>query len=248
MESKEALQQMARTLEASGEYRVLTRLSTEAHTPIRYAEPSGGQVFTGCVLDTETTGLDHNKDKVIEIGMVVFEYDAGGILRVVDRIDELQDPGFPLDPKTTHLTGITDADLAGRSFDAGRINHAAERCALVIAHNAGFDRRMVEPIFPVFATRPWACSQTQIPWAEWNISSAKLEYLAFTNGFFYDAHRAETDCLALLHLLARPSPLPGAGESVFAVLRRNARKNGAHLWLAGLPFDQKDQAKAEGYL
>ncbi len=62
---------LAKRLEEHPDYRVLRRL------PIReaYAPPDGKMLKKGLVLDTECTGLSHDKDEVIELAMVVFEYD-----------------------------------------------------------------------------------------------------------------------------------------------------------------------------
>ena len=70
--------------------------------------------------------------------------------------------------------------------------------ALVIAHNAEFDRKFAEKAFDVFTMKVWACSMTQILWAEESFESPKLEYLAMKSGFFYDGHRAAVDCNAAI--------------------------------------------------
>lgn len=64
-------------------------------------------------LDLETTGLDPNRDAIIEIGAVRFR-DG----RVEDELSQLVNPGRPLPSFITKLTGITDQMLA----EAPRIN------------------------------------------------------------------------------------------------------------------------------
>lgn len=59
-------------------------------------------------LDLETTGLDPLSDEVIEIGAVRF---SGP--RIEAEWSTLVNPGRPLTPYITQLTGITDAMLAG---------------------------------------------------------------------------------------------------------------------------------------
>ncbi len=67
---------------------------------------------------------------------------------------------------------------------------------LVIAHNAGFDRRFLEKLAPGFALKAWACSQSQIDWEGEGIEGTRLSYLVAGAGYFYDKHRAVNDCLA----------------------------------------------------
>ncbi|MGD2057917.1 MAG: helicase C-terminal domain-containing protein [Anaerolineales bacterium] len=58
-------------------------------------------------FDLETTGLDTVRDAVIEIGAVHFRGD-----RIEDEFQTLVNPGRPLDPIITELTGLNDAMLA----------------------------------------------------------------------------------------------------------------------------------------
>jgi ATP-dependent DNA helicase DinG len=59
-------------------------------------------------LDLETTGLDPERDAIIEIGAVRFRGS-----RVEDEWNTLVNPGQPLSPLIVQLTGITDDMLAG---------------------------------------------------------------------------------------------------------------------------------------
>ena len=59
-------------------------------------------------LDLETTGLDPERDRVIEVGAVVFTLDA-----VRARLERLADPGRSIPDAVQRLTGITAEDLTG---------------------------------------------------------------------------------------------------------------------------------------
>ena len=91
---------MAMALDQHPDYKVLRRL-----VPRQVFHPTApGQVLQrGIVLDTETTGLSVDADQVIELGMIVFEFDPvqGTIHRVREVFDELEDPGRPIPPETT---------------------------------------------------------------------------------------------------------------------------------------------------
>ena len=69
-----------------------------------------------------------------------------------------------------------------------------------------FDRSFLESRFPVFADHNFACSLDEIPWAEWGIPSAKLDYLGFKFGMFHIGHRARADVDMLLSLLVQETP------------------------------------------
>ncbi len=234
---------VAEGLEGTGDYRVLRRFR-----PVdRYAEPDGASLQTGLVLDTETTGIDPLRDEVIELGMVLFEYApaTGRIYRLLDTFDELQDPGRPLPPEITELTHITDAMVRGQHINPDKVEQFVDRASVIIAHNAAFDRPFVEKQWKVFAEKPWGCSMSQIPWREEGIGTRKQELIALCLGFFYDAHRAEHDCRALLNILA--APLPSSRRPALAALLEHALTDDAHIWAAGAPYDCKEQLKERGY-
>ena len=235
---------MALELEKHPDYRVLRRLQPV----LRYAPaPAGALVQRIVVLDTETTGLDHGKDKIIELALLRVDVNMATGLPVGDVLvyDGLEDPGRPIPPEVVELTGIRDADVAGQRLDETRIAQLLDGADWVIAHNAGFDRPFCEARLPQCATLRWACSFADLDWKAQGRSSAKLEQLALSVGLFYDAHRAEMDCHALLSVLARP--LPKASHTGLAQLLQTAGQTSYGLQATGAPFDAKDKLKARGY-
>ena len=135
--------------------------------------------------------------------------------------------------------------VSGHQIDEEGVNEIVASADLVIAHNAYFDRHFLERIYPVFASKPWACSMSEIDWAAEGFEGTKLAYLAAESGFFYDRHRAENDCYAVLELLRRT--LPKSGETGLASLLRQARQTTWRIWAEGAPFELKDVLKARGY-
>lgn len=241
-DTPESLEAMAKVLEASGRYRVLRRLDAP-----RFATTAPvGQIRQGVILDLETTGLDPKVDEIIEIGMVPFTYDVGGqIVSVGAPFSRLRQPSNPIPPEITKVTGITDAMVEGEGIEPAEVEAFIANAALIIAHNAGFDRRFAERFCPAFVNKAWACSYTQIDWKAAGHESGKLAFLAAAYGFFHDGHRAHHDCLATLEILA--APLAGADGSGLQALLVAARKSTVRIFAENSPFDLKDVLKARGY-
>lgn len=87
-------------------------------------------------IDLETTGLDVTRDDIIEIGAV---RTRGG--EILDEFSALVNPGRPIPPGISHLTGIRNEDV----LDAPGIQTVLPQLrafvgnAPWIAHNIGFD-------------------------------------------------------------------------------------------------------------
>lgn len=195
------LEEMARTLSASGVYRVLRKLAPRTRIEVE----RGTSTRMGLFVDVETTGLDAETDEIIEIAVVTFIYALDGrIIDVGEPFQSFRDPGRPIPPEVVALTGITDAMVADQTIDLMTLEGMVTPAALVIAHNAAFDRRFIERLCPAFAGKPWACSMTEVDWVAEGFEGLKLAYLAMGAGFFYDRHRAANDCLAAIELLATP--------------------------------------------
>ncbi|MGB7905711.1 MAG: 3'-5' exonuclease [Steroidobacteraceae bacterium] len=243
MSERKELEAMAAKLAAHPDYRVLRRLDMAKQRPAL----AGSTVRRAAIVDTETTGTDSTADKVIELAIVVFEYchATGTVGLVLETYDALEDPGMPIPPSSTAIHGITDAMVVGQRIDDLRVSRLLESVGIVIAHNAGFDRKFLEPRLPVFTSLPWGCSWQEVPWSDAGIASSKLEYLAYRYGFFYDGHRAETDCRALLEVLSQP--FGTTGGNALKLLLDSARTPSYRLWANNSPFDTKDALRQRGY-
>lgn len=232
-------------LHATGDYKVLRRMNLSQDS--RFAGKVIANPRIGLCLDTETTGLNPACDKIIELGIVAFQYDplTAGIIKIIDRYAGFEDPGIPLSAETTAITGISDEMVSGQSFDDAHVCRLADQASLVIAHNAAFDRKFVEARFPVFSKVPWGCSMTQVDWQAERISTRVLEYLLFKFGWFINAHRALDDAEGLLGILLES--LPVSGTSIFKVLLERYDEVTAKVCAVGAPFEKKDVLKQRGY-
>jgi DNA polymerase-3 subunit epsilon len=67
--------------------------------------------------------------------------------------------------------------VAGASIDSSEVAELVGRAALVVAHNAQFDRRFCERLFPILAEKPWTCSFREVGWAGDGFESARFRRL-----------------------------------------------------------------------
>ena len=92
------------------------------------------------LFDTETTGLQYNRDEIIEFSAVVVEKE--GVVQEYDELITLSPGGF-VPQKIQQLTGITDMDIRERGIPKTRLcRDIGEMIAgntLLLAYNAHFD-------------------------------------------------------------------------------------------------------------
>jgi DNA polymerase III subunit epsilon len=154
------------------------------------------------VVDLETTGGSAVYDRVLEVAAIRVE---NGIVQ--DRFERLVEPGVPIPPFVTRITGINSALVRGKpSFDS--LLPDLRRLfdgAVVVAHNASFDCNFLSNAFGR-AGLPWQgdrlctlrLARRLIP----GLHSYRLDSLCAFLGFtFVQRHRAGPDAEATLSLL-----------------------------------------------
>ncbi|WP_419904279.1 3'-5' exonuclease [Kiloniella sp.] len=236
--------QLAEELDATEDFRVLQRLQIK--NQYHDFQPDLTNIRKGLYIDVETTGLNHEQDEIIELAMIPFRFTRDGqLLDLGSAFDQLQEPKKAISAEITTLTGISNEMVQGKKIDHDLVHRIVSDVDIVIAHNAGFDRKFVEMTWPVFEKKSWGCSQKDISWSKEGVAGSKLEYIAVHYGFFYDAHRAETDCRAGLEILSRD--LPKSGEKALKALLESARKPVFRICAEKAPFQSKDILKGRGY-
>jgi DNA polymerase III subunit epsilon len=235
-----------RLLRANPDYRVLKRVPPLNEWKF---EPASSEVRRAVLVDTETTGLDQDRDEVIELALLPFEYEreTGRVVAVDDvhALSALREPSLEIPPAATALNGITNEMVRGHSVDSAVINVIVEPAQLIIAHNAAFDRPMVEKLWPAFEQKHWACSFEDIDWKAQGIGTAKLDYLLYTQGWFHDGHRALSDAIATLFLLTQR--LPQSKQLALTALLTSARAPLRAVRAEDTAFEQRASLKARGY-
>ena len=200
-----------------------------------------------CFLDTETTGLNHDKDKIIEIALKCIEINKtnGENLVVIDGYESLHDPGIPIPEQATLINGIKDEDVKNKSIDWNKVSNILDNSQLVVCHNARFDRPFVDRNVEGSKKKIWSCSINDINWVERGFKNKTQELLCIWHGFYYSSHRAMMDVDALIHLLTNKQY--SGSEKPIIELIQNARKPKVKVFAYNSKIETKDLLKENQY-
>ena len=196
----------------------------------------------------ETEQPDHSAslgDSITSSTRIRFSVHTGVITNVLGAFEVIQSAVCTHPPEVVELTGISNEMVAGHKIDAAALVDFASAANIIIAHNAGFDRKFAERSWDFFRHRHWAWPSTGIDWRRHGLAGAKLAYLLNECGFFHGAHRALDDCHATLEILARP--LPGTNKTALAALLDQARAKSFRVWAEGAPFNLKELLRRRRY-
>jgi DNA polymerase-3 subunit epsilon/DNA polymerase-3 subunit alpha (Gram-positive type) len=162
------------------------------------------------VFDFETTGLNHENDRVIEMAAIRIVNDE-----VVCSISMLVNPGREIVPKITEITGITN-DMLIDAMDeelAFRILRNVMADSLLVAHNAAFDLQFFHYALQRFAGKTFINSfiDTMTITRERHTYPHKLIDMCGRYGIELEgAHRALNDvegCWKLLKAMHEKEPV-----------------------------------------
>ena len=236
------LSQLARALENDAGYRVLRRLELkEGHTNLGTRDAP----FMGLAIDVETTGIDPAQDSIIELALRRFRYDRDGVIVAIDRSYAwLEDPGRPISLEIARLTGLTDSVLENQRLDEEAAVRLLRSATVIVAHNAGFDRKFVERRLPEAAGLAWACSCNEIDWRGNGFDGRSLGWLLGQAGWFHDGHRAGEDVDGVIALLGHRF---ANGQTALAAMLGRAYADSWIVRARGAAFEVKDLLRLRGY-
>tara|TARA_Y100000590_G_scaffold424431_1_gene531334 strand:- start:989 stop:1858 length:870 start_codon:yes stop_codon:yes gene_type:complete len=218
--------------------------STLPKAPTNYQKDNN---FTKvCFLDLETTGLNKNEDKIIELAVKIAAIDnkSKQLLGILDEYQGLQDPKELIDEKITQINGITNEMVKNQEIDWDTVQRILEKSDLIVAHNAGFDRIFMDRYLSLSKEKIWACSVNDIDWNSRGFKSKGQELLCIWHGYYFESHRAMSDVDALIHLVTHDSY---ADNPPINDLIKNAYKPTYKICAINSSFEKKDALKANGY-
>ena len=171
-----------------------------------------------CVLDIETTGLNPERDAIIEIAVIRSESQNGSTRERV--LNESVRPSGNIPKQVRELTGITNEMVA----EADTIDEVLPRVAAfvddapIVAHNAHFDRRFLEHnarlLGVTFAENEWVCTMRmakRVPLdGPYGLAAVAEELNVPVQG----SHRALDDCHATMGVYRTVRRLIGGSVSL----------------------------------
>lgn len=167
-------------------------------------------------IDVETSGLDPENDRVIEVGAVMFDWETKMPMQI---LSELVDPGmdmttasdqFELSEEITAITGITSEALQNYgAYERDvlvRLDAMSHHADYYVAHNGNtFDRLFVEASYRrhsmTMLMRPWLDTMVDIKFHE-SIKTRNLHHLGADNQTLNPfRHRAVFDVLTMFKVM-----------------------------------------------
>src|ERR1700688_16029 len=160
-----------------------------------------------CALDFQTSGLSFEKDRVIEVGLILF---STGLNRVVESHGFLVKSEVPVSKEVTVLTGITQSMVDKFGYDPDNsfetILEMFSEAEAIIGHNVvRFDKKMLESwaarIDKTVPEKLWIDTYTDMPLSA---EPKSLKYMACDAGILaLNSHGALADCETVLYLIQK---------------------------------------------
>lgn len=167
--------------------------------------------------DLETTGLDTQTDRIIEVGAVIWDTEKNVPIEIYSQFVKPDPSVLPLKEEIINLTGISDEYIEALGVDTITVMaHIQGMCTrhkveYIIAHNGeGYDKPLTYAelsrcgIGGDFCLRilPWVDTRSDLPF-KIEPSSRRLMHLAGEHGFLNPfSHRAVFDVLTMLKVMS----------------------------------------------
>ena len=189
------------------------------------------------IIDVETTGLDPQVDKVLEVAAILYSIPHATVIAAASSIMRSADNAAEF------VNRIPSAILvdAPDPIDAWMpVMTLADRADAVTSYNASFDYAFSPP---ALQRKPWFCSKDDIAWPKATKPGQTLVALVLAHDLgVATAHRAMADCDLLARLFTRCHEL---GSDLQVMVTRAMRPKGT--FVALVCYDDKNKARDAGF-
>ena len=190
------------------------------------------------ILDTETTGLDENKNEVIEIGCILFHVSSKSVLTQLSFL-------FPVSNNDAeHINGISpEVANVDQPWEEG-LNFflkLVDSTDLIVAHNVEFDRKWFGKGKLPKLSKKWICSLEDINWSFQKSLKKRPSVTDLALSFsipVWNLHRALSDCFYISEVFKKC-------ENLESVLLKATEPR--FLYKALVSYDQRFLAKNAGF-
>ena len=146
------------------------------------------------ILDTETTGLDENKDEIIELGCILFHVTSKSVLSQVSFLfPVISNEAEQINGISAEVSNVKQPWEEGLSFFLKLV----ECSDLIVAHNVEFDKKWFGKGRLPKLEKKWICSLEDINWSfQKNLKNRpSVTDLALSFSIpVWSLHRALSDC------------------------------------------------------
>ncbi len=146
------------------------------------------------ILDTETTGLDENKDEIIEIGCILFHVSSKSVLSQASFL-------FPVTSnEAEHVNGISaEVTKIIQPWEDGLkfFLKLVDSSDAIVAHNVEFDKKWFGKGRLPKLKKEWICSLEDINWSFQKSLKTRPSVTDLALSFsipVWNLHRALSDC------------------------------------------------------
>ena len=195
------------------------------------------------IVDTETTGLDADRDRVIELGAILYSVTHQSTLQQLSLLLPTdRNPQAKLNGISAEASRAIPQPLVQQSLEL--FDRMVAESDYAIAHNAAFDRQWfnghhLPQLLKHGQPLPWLCTMTDFRWPQAAKPGASLVSLALDYGIGVNAaHRALTDCQLIAMLFDRAPDL----DTLFAVATQPK-----YLYKAHVSYADRNLAKDAGF-
>lgn len=185
------------------------------------------------ITDLETTGLDPLKDKIIEVGAILYSVDHQCTLQQLSTLLPCEEN--PAE-NINRIKNLATKEVSNNTL-LQVYKEWVKESDYIVAYNASFEKSWLKGITK---EKPWICAYEDIIWPN-NHKQTNLVSTALNHGVGVSlAHRALADCQILAQLFDRMNDLPSLLTN--AIERSNEPRVKV---VADVPYEERDKPKAK---